>query len=131
MLVCDECKAEFSLAPDDILSTRFNYKGESYIARFFACPRCNRVYVILFLKLEDLSTMLAKNNIYVQFQTTLQCKNVALAKRLFRRYKSLESLLEDKMKKELAKFPNGFMYSKATETIYYRENNTDEKENVK
>lgn len=131
LLVCDECKAEFSLAPDDILSARFDYKGESYIVRYFACPKCNRAYIFLFLKLEDLPTMLAKNNIYVQYQTALQCKNVALAKRLFRRYKSLKSLLEDKMKKELAKFPNGFMYSKATETIYYRENNTDEKENVK
>lgn len=121
MLVCDECKAEFSLAPVDILSTRFTYEEQSYVVRYFACPKCNRAYIFLFLKLEDLSIMLAKNNIYVQYQTALQCKNVALVKRLFGRYKSLESLLEDKMKKELAKFPNGFMYSKATETIYYRE----------
>lgn len=120
MLVCDECKAEFSLAPVDILSTRFTHEEQSYIVRYFACPKCNRAYIFLFLKLEDLSIMLAKNNIYVQYQTALQCKNVALAKRLFGRYKSLESLLEDKMKKELAKFPNGFMYSKVTETIYYR-----------
>ena len=121
MLVCDNCKAEFSLAPVDILSTRFNYKGESYIVRFFACPECNRVYVFLFLKLEDVGIMLSKNNIYVQYQMALQCKNVALAKKLFGRYKSLESLLGDKMKKELSKFPNGFDYHKATETIYYRE----------
>lgn len=121
MLVCDECKTEFSLAPVDILSTRFNYNEESYIVRYFACPKCNRVYAFLFLKLEDMGIMLAKNNIQVQYQTALQCKNVALAKRLLGRYESLKSLLEDKMKKELAKFPNGFMYSKATETIYYRE----------
>ena len=121
LIICDDCKAEFSLAPDDILSTRFTYEEQSYIVRYFACPKCNRAYIFLFLKLEDLSVMLAKNNIYVQYQTALQCKNVALVKRLFGRYKSLESLLEDKMKKELSKFPNGFMYSKATETIYYRE----------
>lgn len=121
MLVCDECKTEFSLAPVDILSTRFNYNEESYIVRYFACPKCNRVYVFLFLKLEDIGIMLAKNNIQVQYQTALQCKNVALAKRLLGRCESLKSLLEDKMKKELAKFPNGFMYSKATQTIYYRE----------
>ena len=121
MLVCDECKTEFSLAPVDILSTRFNYNEESYIVRYFVCPKCNRVYVFLFLKLEDIGTMLAKNNIQVQHQIALQCKNVALAKRLLGRCKSLESLLEDKMKKELAKFPNGFAYDKATQTIYYRE----------
>lgn len=121
MLVCDNCKTEFSLAPVDILSTRFNYNEESYIVRYFACPKCNRVYVFLFLKLEDIGTMLAKNNIYVQYQMALQCKNVALVKKLFGRYKSLESLLGDKMKKELAKFPNGLGYDKATQTIYYRE----------
>lgn len=79
------------------------------------------MYVFLFLKLEDIGTMLAKNNIQVQYQTALQYKNVALAKRLLGRCKSLESLLEDKIKKELAKFPNGFGYDKATQTIYYRE----------
>lgn len=121
MLICDECKTEFSLAPVDILSTRFNWEEESYIVRYFACPKCNRVYVFLFLKFEDVGIMLAKNNIYVQYQTALQCKNVALAKKLLGRYKSLESLLEDKMKKELGKFPNGFMFSKVTQTIYYRE----------
>lgn len=120
-ITCDYCKKVFPLAPVDILSTRFNYKDESYIVRFFVCPKCNRVYVFLFLKLEDVGIMLAKNNIKVQYQTALQCKNVALAKRLLGRCESLKSLLEDKMKKELAKFPNGFMYSKATETIYYRE----------
>ncbi len=121
MLVCDNCKAEFSLAPVDILSNRVQLKGQDYIIRYFVCPKCNRVYVFLFLKFEDLGIILSRENIHTQYQMALKCKNVALSKRLFGRYDSLGKLLEDHMRKELSNFPNGFVYDKAAKIISYRE----------
>lgn len=123
--ICDECKKDFSLQPVDIRSTRITIGDNDYIVRYFICPNCYHVYVFMFLQFNDLSLILAEQNIQTQYQMAIDCKNKTLAKRLHSRLYSLRQLLENEMKKVMLACPNGFVYNKGTETIYYREKSTE------
>ena len=121
MLVCDKCKAEFSLEPVDIKAARIKIKDQDYIVRYFVCPNCNHVYLFVFLRFDDMATMLAGQNMYTQYQMAVKNKQIALAKRLYQRHHSINQLLEDRMKKLMSEYSNGFVYDKANDKIYYRE----------
>lgn len=123
--VCDDCKKEFSLQPVNIRTARVNIKEKDCIVRYFICPNCSRVYVFMFLQFSDMALVFSEQNIFTQYQASLSYKNKTLSKRLYSRYYSLKQLLEDKMKKLMSAYPNGFVYDKENETISYRENTTE------
>ena len=46
MIVCDECKYEFSMDSVEIQEATMNLSGQALTLVYFTCPKCNKIYRI-------------------------------------------------------------------------------------
>lgn len=98
IVYCNECKFEFSMNAVNIQKSIINIKGVNLLLAYFACPKCNKIYLI---SIEDEKCVALKEDLERTRNRIRKCgsKNEEMARMLnsmmMKKNKRLKNHLEN------------------------------------
>lgn len=120
MVVCDECKHEFSMNTVDIQEAAINLGGQVLKLVYFTCPKCNKIYRITLKdeRYEELKEDLERTK--KRIRRNYGSRNDELARTLYNMVERKHQRMKDHITKLNNKFPGTF-------TFVASENNHEDK----
>lgn len=95
MILCDDCKKEFSMNSVDIEKANISLNGQEMVLVYFACPGCKKIYRIML-----------RDEKYYELNTDLQITKVRMRKAYDSGNKELARMLNEMVTKKHERLSN-------------------------